>query len=138
MTSPRRFSRSCLPLITISAFGALAALALPGPQAALPPVTWTTMVAEATVERDLRQGCQQVVALIASGSPDAAWSVGRLRTAVASPALGSVVQAMAHRGLALAYRTGSGIAPDPTAAAEHEAHAAALDPQGSDRHVARR
>ena len=138
MTFTDRPSRSVLPFLIISTLGALAAYALPGqsPQRSSP--AWTPALSEARVECELRDGCQQLVGLIEGGSPDAAWAVGRLRSALEVPALGPAIQAMAHRGLAEAYRTGSGTAVDAVAAAAHKAQSRAVEPMRGDQRLAQR
>lgn len=138
MITTDRPSRSVLPFLIISTLGALAAYALPGPSPQQSSAAWTPVLFEASVECELRDGCQQLVGLIESGSPDAAWAVGRLRAAVDVPALGPAIQAMAHRGLALAYRTGSGTAVDEAAAAAHEAQGGAVEPRLGDQRLAQR
>ena len=121
MSNRSRLSRSCTPLIVVTAVAAAVIIGLPAhtPRAAV--VSPAPVLSEAMVEAELRSGCQHLVGLIESGSPHADWAVGRLRAAVAAPALGDAVHAMAHRGLAVAYRTGRGVAVDPAAAATHAA-----------------
>ena len=138
MMTSARLSRSCLPLIVITTLGALVAHALPGRQPGLPTVTWTPALGEAAVELELRNGCQHLVGLIEGGSADAVWAVDRLRAAVQAPALGPAIHAMAHRGLALAYRTGNGVAVDPAAAAMHEDRSGEVDLVLRDQRLARR
>jgi len=138
MSTTPYLSRSCLPLITISALGAVVTHALPARQPSLTGVAWGSALSHATVERELHHGCHHLVELIAAGSPDAAWAVDRLRAAIETPALGSSVQAIAHRGLALAYRTGHGIAVDVAAAARHEALGGGGDPVLRDQRLAHR
>lgn len=139
MTDHARLSRSCLPLIGLTTLVALVvhAFPTPTPAAALPAVAWTPAWSEDAVEHELRDGCQQLVGLIERRSPDAAWAVLRLRAATGAPVLGATVQAMAHHGLAIAYRTGSGVAADPAAAALHERRSGIAIPTG-DRRLASR
>ena len=93
------------PLLLIPALVAILAVLMAfGSPTRVAPVAspWAPSWSEASVECELRSGCQQLVGMIADGSPHSAWAVGRLQLAVRTPELGPDIHAMARQGLALA------------------------------------
>lgn len=87
------------------------------------PMTVPT-AADLDLDRELLAGCRHLVELVEVRSDAAVWAIPRLQDAATGAAYGTEVNALAHRGLALAYRLGSGVTVDAERA---EAHALAAE-----------